>query len=125
MGGTSVNPPSLQGGVLKGNTFISRNVLPASAAQNHGHSASHPPGLGTKVLRGDTANVGASANTNALTDLTKRKGWSSRIVEELLDFVHVLDPNGRILFASPSIGDLTGWRVEQLKGKKMTEVSFK
>jgi PAS domain-containing protein len=83
-----------------------------------GHAASHPPGLGTQILRG----VDASANgMNAATDFTKRKGWPTRIVEELLDFVHVLDRQGRVLFASPSILTLTGWRAEELRGKELTD----
>lgn len=85
-----------------------------------GNAASHPPGLGSQVMRGpDRASLGHSA----ASDFTKRKGWSNRIVEELLDFVHVLDAEGRVLFASPSVYALTGWKAEELRGRQITEVS--
>ncbi|KDN52229.1 hypothetical protein K437DRAFT_24757 [Tilletiaria anomala UBC 951] len=105
------------GGTAKGSTFLSHPILPPSALG--GHAASHPPGLGSKILRGADANT--PSGTSTATDLTKRKGWSSRMVDELLDFVHVLDPQSNILFASPSIVDMTGWRAEELKGKKLTD----
>ncbi|PWZ02192.1 hypothetical protein BCV70DRAFT_157231 [Testicularia cyperi] len=83
-----------------------------------GHAASHPPGLGSQILRG--VDVSASGSS-AASDFTKRKGWTGRVVEELLDFVHVLDPEGTILFASPSVFGLTGWKSEELRGHKLTE----
>jgi PAS domain-containing protein len=86
-----------------------------------GHAASHPPGLGSQVLRGPDR---ASLGHNAASDFTKRKGWSNRIVEELLDFVHVLDAQGRVLFASPSVYALTGWKPEELTGKPLFEVRW-
>lgn len=89
-----------------------------SGPQMTGHAASHPPGLGSQVLRGAD---GTASGTNAATDFTKRKGWSNRIVEELLDFVHVLDAQGRLLFATPSVQTLTGWRPEELKGRALAD----
>lgn len=83
-----------------------------------GHAASHPPGLGSQVLRGAD---GTASGSNAATDFTKRKGWPNRIVEELLDFVHVLDARGRVLFASPSVQTLTGWKSEDLRGREIAE----
>ncbi|CEH17198.1 GATA-4/5/6 transcription factors [Ceraceosorus bombacis] len=78
-----------------------------------GHAASHPPGLGSQVLRGpDRASIGH----NAATDFTRRKGWSARVVEELLDMVHVLDDEARFLYATPGIFQMTGWRAEELRG---------
>ncbi|KAK0548582.1 white collar 2 type of transcription factor [Tilletia horrida] len=73
----------------------------------------------------NSAIVSASATAAAagaiVSDFTKRKGWSMRIVEELLDFVHVLDFGGRILFASPSVTSLTGWKPEELVGKEIVD----
>lgn len=133
------------GGVVKGATFLSRNVLPHSALG--GHAASHPPGLGNRVLRADSslgsgismaaANLGYDPTVQghfgtvgyaggiasaAATDFTKRKGWPLRVVDELMDFVHVLDPQGKILFASPGVADLTGWHAEELRGQKLVDV---
>ena len=99
--------------------FNRSTPLPPSALG--GHAASHPPGLGSQILRG--VDVSASGSS-AASDFTKRKGWTGRVVEELLDFVHVLDPEGIVLFASPSVYGLTGWTGDELRGHKLTEVSF-
>ncbi|EPQ28535.1 uncharacterized protein PFL1_03839 [Pseudozyma flocculosa PF-1] len=97
-------------------SFTRGGPLPPSALG--GHAASHPPGLGSQILRG--VDVSASGSS-AASDFTKRKGWTGRVVEELLDFVHVLDPDGVILFASPSAYSLTGWTSEELRGRKLIE----
>ena len=108
-------PPSLYpAGPQHSHSFVGSQALSAMG----GHAASHPPGLGSQILRG--VDVSASGSS-AATDFTKRKGWTGRVVEELLDFVHVLDPEGVILFASPSVQGLTGWKSEELKGRKLTE----
>jgi PAS domain S-box-containing protein len=108
-------PPSLYpAGQQHSHSFNGSQALAAMG----GHAASHPPGLGSQILRG--VDVSASGSS-AATDFTKRKGWTGRVVEELLDFVHVLDPEGTILFASPSVQGLTGWKSEELKGRKLTE----
>lgn len=108
-------PPSIYpAGQQHGQSFIGSQALSAMG----GHAASHPPGLGSQILRG--VDVSASGSS-AATDFTKRKGWTGRVVEELLDFVHVLDPEGTILFASPSVFGLTGWKSEELKGRKLSE----
>lgn len=108
-------PPSLYpAGQQHSQSFVGSQAL----ASMGGHAASHPPGLGSQILRG--VDVSASGSS-AATDFTKRKGWTGRVVEELLDFVHVLDPEGTILFASPSVQGLTGWKSEELKGRKLTD----
>ncbi|KAJ1032979.1 hypothetical protein NDA16_000258 [Ustilago loliicola] len=108
-------PPSIYpAGQQHSHSFVGSQALSALG----GHAASHPPGLGSQILRG--VDVSASGSS-AATDFTKRKGWTGRVVEELLDFVHVLDPDGTILFASPSVQGLTGWKSEELKGRKLTE----
>lgn len=107
-------PPLYPTGQQQSHSFVGSQALAAMG----GHAASHPPGLGSQILRG--VDVSASGSS-AATDFTKRKGWTGRVVEELLDFVHVLDPEGTILFASPSVQGLTGWKSEELKGRKLTE----
>ncbi len=89
-------PPLYPAGSQHSHSFVGSQALAAMG----GHAASHPPGLGSQILRG--VDVSASGSS-AATDFTKRKGWTGRVVEELLDFVHVLDPEGTILFASPSV----------------------
>ena len=63
---------------------------------------------------------GVQSNSNGgstLTDFTKRRNWSQRVLEELKDFLHILTPDGRILYSSPSSKQLTGYIQEELVGK--------
>ncbi|KAI9868105.1 MAG: blue light receptor [Trichoglossum hirsutum] len=54
---------------------------------------------------------------STLTEFTKRKNWPQRILEELRDFLHILTPDGRIIYVSPSAKALTGYEQEELVGK--------
>ncbi|KAF9692088.1 hypothetical protein EKO04_009897 [Ascochyta lentis] len=60
-------------------------------------------------------NMNPSGST--LTEFTKRRNWSQRVLEELRDLLHILTPNGRILYVSPSCKTLTGWEPGQLMGR--------
>lgn len=64
-------------------------------------------------------NINPSGST--LTEFTKRRNWSQRVLEELRDLLHILTPNGRILFVSPSCKTLTGWEPDQLMGRFINE----
>ena len=66
--------------------------------------------------------VPAGANGGStLTEFTKRRNWSQRVLEELKDFLHILTPDGRILYASASAEPLTGYRPEELVGNFIVE----
>ncbi|MCJ1372674.1 blue light receptor [Loxospora ochrophaea] len=70
------------------------------------------------------AGFGVQTNTHAgstLTEFTKRRNWSQRVLEELRDFLHILTPDGRILYVSPSHKTLTGYNQEELVGKFIIE----
>lgn len=54
---------------------------------------------------------------STLTEFTKRRNWSQKVVEELKDFLHILTPDGRILYLSPSGEALTGYLRDELVGK--------
>ncbi|CAL3972243.1 unnamed protein product [Diplocarpon coronariae] len=54
---------------------------------------------------------------STLTEFTKRRNWSQRVVEEIKDFLHILTPDGRIVYLSPSGEHLTGYPREELIGK--------
>lgn len=60
-----------------------------------------------------------SMNTSGstLTEFTKRRNWSQRVLEELRDFLHILTPDGCILYVSPSCKCLTGYDPSQLVGR--------
>jgi PAS domain S-box-containing protein len=63
----------------------------------------------------------AQASNSTLTEFTKRRNWSQRIIEELKDFLHILTPDGRILYASPSCKAITGYDQQALMGKFISE----
>ncbi|CRK28211.1 hypothetical protein BN1708_018336, partial [Verticillium longisporum] len=54
---------------------------------------------------------------NTLTEFTKRRNWPAKVVEELKDFLQILDANGRIRFVSPSILSVTGYTSEEIADK--------
>lgn len=54
---------------------------------------------------------------STLSEFTKRRNWSQKVVEELKDFLHILTPDGRIVYISPSGKLLTGYPQEDLVGK--------
>ncbi|PSN67103.1 hypothetical protein BS50DRAFT_573850 [Corynespora cassiicola Philippines] len=58
---------------------------------------------------------------STLTEFTKRRNWSQRVLEELRDLLHILTPDGRILYVSPSCRTLTGWEPQQLLGRFVGE----
>nr|DAZ89851.1 TPA_inf: white collar-2 [Zymoseptoria tritici IPO323] len=61
------------------------------------------------------------SNSSTLTEFTKRRNWSQRIIEELKDFLHILTPDGRILYVSPSCKVITGHDPHTLIGKFIGE----
>ena len=58
---------------------------------------------------------------NTLTEFTKRRNWSQRVLEELKDMLHILTPDGRLLYVSPSVEPLTGHVPADLVGKFMSD----
>jgi PAS domain-containing protein len=67
----------------------------------------------------DYSSMGSTGSI--LTEFTKRRNWSQRILEELQDFLHILTPQGKIVYASESCKALTGFAVDDLIGKFITE----
>lgn len=65
--------------------------------------------------------MGPTASNSTLTDFTKRRNWSQRVIEELRDFLHILTPDGRILYVSPSCKSITGYESHALLGKFIGE----
>lgn len=54
---------------------------------------------------------------STLTEFTKRRNWAQRTIEEIKDFLHILDHNGRIAYVSASAKTLTGYDSDELVGK--------
>lgn len=73
-------------------------------------------GAGAGPLPPDFGTQNAPSSGTTLTEFTKRRNWSQRVIEELRDFLHILTPDGRFQYASPSCAALTGWEPQQLIG---------
>lgn len=71
-----------------------------------------PTGIGTQL----TATAGST-----LTEFTKRRNWSQRVLEELKDLLYILTPDGRMLYVSPSAKALTGYEPSDLTSKFIAE----
>lgn len=89
-----------------------------AAAGLSGQDGSNPmSGVGAGPL---PASYGVQLPPNVgstLTEFTKRRNWSQRVIEELKDFLHILTPDGRITYVSPSAKPLTGYEPSQLVGQ--------
>ena len=88
-----------------GSTMVNKTLTGAGAGPL-------PTGFGAQA-----SGIGGST----LTEFTKRRNWSQRVLEELKDFLHILTPDGRILYVSPSGKQLTGYNQEELVGKFIPE----
>jgi len=84
-------------------------------------SAENVPGAGPLP----TTPYGAQASMQSgstLTEFTKRRNWPAKVVEELKDFLQILDANGRILHISPSITALTDYTPEEILGQFLKDL---
>ncbi|KAH9906567.1 hypothetical protein F4778DRAFT_657132 [Xylariomycetidae sp. FL2044] len=60
------------------------------------------------------AQLPAAQGGSTLTEFTKRRNWPAKVVEELKDFLKILDAHGRIKYASPSATSLTGFEPDEI-----------
>lgn len=58
---------------------------------------------------------------STLTEFTKRRNWPAKVVEELKDLLMILDQNGRVKHASPSVGALIGYGADELNERLLRE----
>ena len=96
------------GGGVGGGASNNANAATSSTTGTGAGAGPLPTGFGTQT------NVNGGST---LTDFTKRRNWSQRVLEELKDFLHILTPDGRILYVSPSSKHLTGYDQEELVEK--------
>ncbi|KAK4231234.1 hypothetical protein QBC38DRAFT_262437 [Podospora fimiseda] len=90
--------------------------LPEVSTSNTGPSSSTSAAATTAAGPSPvTALTPSTANSNALTEFTKRRNWPAKVVEELKDFLHILDSHGRIKHVSPSVEVLTGYKPSDIQ----------
>jgi PAS domain S-box-containing protein len=80
------------------------------------------PGTMNSAANNPAANPTANTNANAqLTEFTKRRNWPARVVEELKDWLHILDSNGKIKHVSPSVERLTGYKPQEILNRFLVD----
>ncbi|CAO3662302.1 unnamed protein product [Umbelopsis vinacea] len=62
-----------------------------------------------------------SATRATLTEFTRRKNWSQRIIDKLEDFIHVLSPQAKIMYCSPATSELFGYAPKELVGRQISD----
>jgi PAS domain S-box-containing protein len=96
----------------------------STASEAGGYSMTHEmnmSGAGAGPLPTGFGAPSMNPSGSTLTEFTKRRNWSQRVLEELRDLLHILTPDGRILYVSPSCKTLTGWEPSQLIGRFINE----
>ncbi|XP_044719888.1 GATA zinc finger domain-containing protein [Hirsutella rhossiliensis] len=103
--------PMTNDSALVSNSAITDESI-AHAENQFNTAANNVPGAGP-VPPGALAQMSLS-NGSTLTEFTKRRNWPAKVVEELKDFLHILDANGRIKYASPSVLSVAGYTGEEI-----------
>lgn len=91
---------------------------PQMGGGDHFATLSQTTAMGPGGMPGD---YGGMSGGSILTEFTKRRNWSQRILEELQDFLHILTPEGKIVYASTSCQALTGFGPTDLMNKLITD----
>lgn len=91
----------------------------SSKTDSPGHMPANNAGAGPLPAGFAVQNTQISGST--LTEFTKRRNWSQRVIEELKDLMYILTPDGRLLYVSPSAKTLTGYDAADLVGKSISD----
>lgn len=74
------------------------------------------PGAGPSPVGGPPQPMQlTNPGTSTLNEFTKRRNWPAKIVEELRDWLQILDANGRIKFVSRSVAEVAGYAEDELR----------
>lgn len=60
--------------------------------------------------------------SNLLTEYTKRRDWTAKTAEDLADLQQILDQDGRVKYASPSVKSLTGYAPDEMMGVMLQDL---
>jgi PAS domain S-box-containing protein len=70
-----------------------------------------PIGVPPQPTGGAQLNAGA----NTLNEFTKRRNWPAKVVEEIRDFLQILDADGRVKYVSKSVQDVSGFAEDEIR----------
>ncbi|KAG6007435.1 hypothetical protein E4U21_006024 [Claviceps maximensis] len=122
--GNVSNASNANGDIAMSNSPDTQDLSSARSQDNSMvNTADNVPGAGPlpfaqMSLSGNGGGAGSgngSGTTSTLTDFTKRRNWPAKVVEELKDFLHILDANGRIKYASGSILSISGYTADEIQ----------
>ncbi|KAF3170119.1 blue light receptor [Orbilia oligospora] len=105
------------------------SVVPGPGGAGAGTGTGTVAGIGTRTglgVAGTSINHtngagGGGHGSSTLTEFTKRRNWSQRIIEELQDLLCILTPSGKIRYTSPNTKHITGFTADELLGRMITE----
>lgn len=125
--GGAMSQPYGSAGITHGSSVA---LAAASAAppaeQQHVFSpedmAQSVPGAGSMAIAGLNAASSNTAGSSTLTEFTKRRNWPAKVVEELGDFLHILDANGKIKHASKAVEKLLEYKAEDIANKFLQDL---
>ncbi|OKL60236.1 hypothetical protein UA08_04808 [Talaromyces atroroseus] len=60
--------------------------------------------------------------TSAVTDFTRRRNWTQRILAEMRDVLVVLSPDGKVLYSSPATKSITNYEPKDLESRFLSEL---
>lgn len=112
-------PPSTFEDAMPGIPSLSKE--PSSNANSSENITLNGVGAGPLPTGFVAQNAMPSTSSNVLTEFTKRRNWSQRVLDELKDLLYILTSDGRLLYLSPSAKLLLGYDPTELVGKSISE----
>ena len=97
---------------------MNSNPTDSAVAQSENQfntASNNVPGAGPMPLATFSQSGSIGGANSTLTEFTKRRNWPAKVVEELKDLLQILDSNGRIKYASPSVQQVTGYTTEDMQ----------
>lgn len=110
-----------QGGLIANQTHSRSSSFFLSYTETPSSNAADPNLLAPAPYQGTKRQISTKASSTT-SDLTKRKNWAHHLMHVLPDFAHVLDFDGRIVYASPSVFELAGYEPDELHGRVFADL---
>lgn len=95
----------------------------SSAPQTYNENAISVTGAGASstYFAMQSSQAGNTARNTAGNEFVKNRNWKQQMVEELEDLIHILATDGRVLYISDGIKQLTGYNPEDIIGKSIVD----
>lgn len=96
-------------------------LLKETSTNSDGNATSSIAGAGPLPTGYSVQAPQTVGTSSTLTEFTKRRNWSQRVLDELKDLLYILTADGRLLYISPSSKSLIGYEPTELIGKSISE----